>query len=173
MSLIDDMSNNCTIPQGIDEPRQSCHHCDHTIEYGYVWHSAARLTLKEPPVTIAWKYVAAAALLALGILHILFGLTRFHAVLTAAWHEGLAGRFGTDDERRLAFWFIAFGAPLTLCGHLAVRAAAAADLKTLGLIGLYGCATGAVGIIAFPRSPLWGLLAVSILLVAVGQEWLV
>ncbi|MDQ1921614.1 DUF6463 family protein [Massilia pseudoviolaceinigra] len=121
---------------------------------------------------ITWKHAAAAALLALGLLHILFGLARFHPALTAALHEGLVNRFGTDDERRLAFWFIAFGPPITLCGHLALRAAAANDLATLGLIGLYGCAIGVAGIVAFPQSPLWGLLAVSIVLVAIGRGWL-
>lgn len=120
---------------------------------------------------LSWAHIAAASLFALGPLHMLFGAARFRGPLAAILREGVRNRFGTD-ERRLAFWFIAFGPPLTLCGHLALRAADAADLATLGLIGLYGCMTAIAGVIAFPRSPLWGLLAASLALMAVGQGML-
>lgn len=120
----------------------------------------------------AWGHIAAVSLFALGILHMLFGVARFRHQMTAIVREGVFDRCGGDDERRLACWFIAFGAPLSLCGHLALRASEAADLATLGLIGLYGCVTASAGVIAFPRSPLWGLLAVSMVLIAVGQGWL-
>ncbi|NIA00446.1 DUF6463 family protein [Massilia sp. CCM 8734] len=124
-------------------------------------------------MTISSGHIAAATLFVLGILHILFGVAKFRQALGAAWGEGLFNRFGANDERRLAFWFIAFGPPLVLCGHLAWRAAGAADTASLGLVGIYGFATGAVGIVAFPRSPLWGLVAVSAVLIAIGEGWIV
>lgn len=119
-----------------------------------------------------WAHIASLSLFALGILHMLYGAARFHRVLGAMLRDGSANGLSGSDEGRLAFWFIAFGLPLALCGHLAWRAARAGDLSTLGLIGLYACVAAIAGVIVFPRSPLWGLLAVSIMLLAVGHGWL-
>jgi hypothetical protein len=118
------------------------------------------------------KTASAYALLALGVLHIVMGLVRFKQPFLAAMNDGVLNSFKVDDSRRLAFWFTFVGPVLMLCGHLAVRAAAVDDLPTLGLIGAYLFATAVLGVVAFPASPLWALLIVSAMLIAVGRAWL-
>lgn len=100
------------------------------------------------------------------------GFGRFKQPFLAALSEGIFDTFKTDDTRRLAFWFTLLGPVLLLCGHLALRAALGRDLETLGLIGLYLLVVAALGIVAFPASPLWALLVVSGLLLAAGRGWL-
>ncbi|WP_409031142.1 hypothetical protein [Janthinobacterium sp. CG_23.3] len=61
-----------------------------------------------------------------------------------------------------------FGPAITVCGHLAIRAATVSDLETLKIIGLYLSATALFGVAAFPNSPIWALLLLSIALVTIG-----
>ncbi len=122
---------------------------------------------------ITWITTASWALVALGVLHILLSFVRFRQPFAAALSEGLINKFRVDDARRVAFWFAYFGPVLTLCGHIAVRAAAASDVELIKIIGIYLCATSILGVIAFPKSPIWMLLIVSTVLIAVGYGWLV
>lgn len=121
---------------------------------------------------LSWTVGASWALLGLGAGHIVMGLVRFRAPYAAAWAEGWFDRFGSSDERRLAFWFTLLGPVLMLCGHLAIRAAAQSDAATVGLIGRYMVITGLAGVLAFPKSPLLLLLALGVLMVACGEGWL-
>lgn len=111
-------------------------------------------------------------ILLLGIGHIVMGLARFWQPFAGALQDGFIGAFSTDDSRRVAMWFILFGPVLALSGHLSVRAAAAADLETLKIIGTYLSFTALFGVAAFPASPIWALLILSLSLVAVGYGWL-
>lgn len=45
-----------------------------------------------------------------------------------------------------------------------------ADL--LQIVGVYALVAAIVGIAAFPASPLWSLLALSLLLIGAGRGWL-
>jgi hypothetical protein len=119
----------------------------------------------------SWKTTAAWALIALGFLHIVMGFARFKQPFLEVLSEGIFDTFKADDTRRLAFWFTLLGPALVLCGHLALRAALGGDLETLALIGLYLLLVAAVGIVAFPASPLWALLVVAGLLIAAGRGW--
>ena len=53
--------------------------------------------------TIAWS------LFALGLAHIIFGLTRFRVPLIEALSAGLVGQFAEPEIRRTAFRFRPFG----------------------------------------------------------------
>jgi hypothetical protein len=120
-----------------------------------------------------WMTGTSWVLFGLGAAHIAMGLVRFRLPYAAALAEGWFDRFGASDERRLAFWFTLLGPVLMLCGHLAVRAAAASDTATVGLIGRYLVAAGLAGVLAFPKSPLALLLLVGLVMVACGEGWLV
>ena len=121
----------------------------------------------------SWKTVSSWGIFVLGVAHILMGIVRFRLPFAAALQDGLIGAFSVDDSRRVAVWFTLFGPALALCGHLTVRAAAVSDLETLKIVGIYLSGTALVGLAAFPYSPLWALLALSVSLVAVGYGWLV
>ena len=112
--------------------------------------------------------IASWALVALGLAHIAFGIVKFKAPLREAASSGFVGKFSAPELRRTAFWFVMFGLPLTLAGHIAVRAAGSADLALLRIIGGYVFAASIIGVAAFPRSPFPASLVVSVLLVLAG-----
>ena len=108
------------------------------------------------------------ALVALGLAHISFGVIKFQAPLLQAVSSGFVGMFSTPEISRTAFWFVLFGLPLVLAGHVAVRAARIGDLVLLKIIGGYVFVASLLGVAAFPASPFWASLVVSALLVASG-----
>jgi len=114
---------------------------------------------------IAW------ALFALGLAHIAFGLLRFRQPLLGALQDGFFGQF-SEPERRVAFWFLFAGPPLMLIGQIAVQAVDNGQLGQLRLIGFYLLLASAIGVVAFPASPLWALVLLSSLLIAAGYGWL-
>lgn len=115
---------------------------------------------------IAW------ATLVLGVVHIVFGILRFQQPLAEAVAAGFIDQFRAHEPRRTAFWFLMCGPLLMLVGHLAIRAVAMGDLASLRIAGLYALAASLVGIAAFPVSPLWSLLVLSLLLIAAGSGWI-
>ena len=104
----------------------------------------------------------------LGIGHIIYGLVAFKAPLMDAASAGLIGQFKTPDIRRTAFWFLIFGPLMMLTGHVGIHAVAVGDLAALKIIGISSFATSLIGVLAMPKSPLWGALLVSPLLIAAG-----
>ncbi len=108
----------------------------------------------------------------LGIVHIVFGILKFKLPLAEAVSAGFFDQFREHDARRAAFWFLMCGPFLMLMGHIAIRAVASGDPAVLKIIGLYALAASVVGIAAFPMSPLWSLLVLSLLLIAAGNAWL-
>jgi uncharacterized membrane protein HdeD (DUF308 family) len=114
--------------------------------------------------TIAW------AVFVLGLAHIVFGVLRFQAPLAEAVAAGFFDQFRETEARRTAFWFLMCGPLLMLVGHLALRAVARGDRAALRVIGSYALVTSLVGVAAFPRSPLWALFVLSLLLVAAGSR---
>jgi hypothetical protein len=54
-------------------------------------------------------------------------------------------------------------------GHIAIRAVAAGDHAVLKIMGIYALVASVVCIAAFPVSPLWSLLVLSLLLIAAGN----
>jgi len=116
--------------------------------------------------------ILAQVLLALGIAHIVFGIVRFREPLADAMRAGFVGRFAESEARRTAFWFIAFGPLLMLVGQLALHAAASGDLPAFTLTGFYMLALGVIGVLAFPKSPLWLPLLLSPAFLACGLGWL-
>lgn len=113
--------------------------------------------------------VSSWALLALGAAHVVVGAVKYRRPLADAVAAGFVNGFAAPDLRRTAFWFVMFGLPLLLAGHLAVRAAGAADLATLRLIGGHVFATALIGTAAFPRSPFPVALVVALLLCLAGH----
>lgn len=109
---------------------------------------------------------------ALGIAHIVFGLVRFRAPLAEIVAAGFVDQFKHSELRRTAFWFLIFGPLVMLAGHVGVRAVAMGDLGLLRVLGFYMLAIGFVGVVAFPKSPFWGALLASPLLLAVGYGWI-
>ena len=111
---------------------------------------------------IAW------AVFILGLAHVVFGILRFQAPLADAVAAGFIDQFKEHEVRRTAFWFLMCGPLLMLIGHLAIRAVAAGDRPVLKVIGVYALISSAIGIAAFPASPLWVLFFLSVLLIAAG-----
>jgi Family of unknown function (DUF6463) len=109
---------------------------------------------------------------ALGVVHIVFGLVRFRAPLAEIIAAGFVDQFKHSELRRTAFWFLIFGPLVMLAGHVGVRAVAMGDLGLLRILGFYMLAIGLVGVLAFPKSPFWGALIASPLLLAVGYGWI-
>ncbi|OYV02307.1 MAG: hypothetical protein CFE45_00935 [Burkholderiales bacterium PBB5] len=103
----------------------------------------------------------------LGLAHIAFGLIRFKAPLAEALADGFINQFRHSEARRAAFWFLMCGVLLILVGHLGLRAVAAGDPGALKTIAFYALGASAVGIAAFPASPLWSLLVRGLALLAV------
>jgi hypothetical protein len=114
--------------------------------------------------------VVAWAVFALGFVHIVFGIVRFRAPLADALLAGFAGQFMLPEIRRTAFWFLMCGPMFMLAGHLAIHAVDVGDTRTLKLIGVYMFAASIVGVAAFPVSPLWAPLALSLPLIAAGYK---
>lgn len=108
------------------------------------------------------------ALVALGVAHTSFGIVKYRTPLCQAIRSGFVDQFAVPELRRTAFWFVMFGLPLLLAGHIAVRAAGSADHGLLRLIGGYVFATSIIGMAAFPRSPFQVSMIVSALLVLAG-----
>lgn len=116
--------------------------------------------------TLGW--VASWALVCLGVAHLVFGVLKYRCALRDALAAGFVGGFAEPESRRTAFWFVIFGLPLLLAGHLAVRAAGRGDVEVLGIIGGYVSATSLVGSAAFPRSPFPAALTVAVMLIVSG-----
>lgn len=116
--------------------------------------------------------IAARVLLISGLLHVIFGLMRFREPLLQAVAEGFVGRFMHSDTRRLAFWFLLVGPMLVLLGQLSLQAIERGDMGQIRTIGGYLLAAGVVGVLAFPKSPLWSLLPPALVFVAAGRGWL-
>ncbi len=116
--------------------------------------------------------IAARTLLIAGVLHVIFGIIRYRAPLLEAVAEGFVGRFMHSDTRRLAFWFILFGPFLTLLGQVSLQAIDRGDLGLVRTIGGYLLAAGVVGVLAFPKSPLWSVLPIALVFVGAGRGWL-
>jgi hypothetical protein len=112
--------------------------------------------------------VTAWAILMLGIIHIVFGILRFKAPLTDALLSGFVGRFAEPQIRQTAFWFLMAGPMFMLAGHMAIHAVASGDTALLKIIGIYMLAASIVGVLAFPVSPLWLPLLLSLPLIAAG-----
>lgn len=116
--------------------------------------------------------IAAWILIVLGVLHVIFGLIQFKVQIRETIAEGFVGRFMRSDTRRLAFWFILVGPLLTLIGQVALQAVQMNDTGLLLTIGLYLSGAAALGVLAFPRSPLWGLVPPSAIFIAAGFGWI-
>lgn len=116
--------------------------------------------------------IVAWAVFGLGLAHIIFGIMRFKVPLTDALLAGFSGQFVVPEIRRTAFWFLMCGPMFMLAGHLAIHAVAMDDVRTLKLIGYYMFAASLVGVAAFPASPLWAPLLLSLPLIAAGHAWI-
>ena len=108
---------------------------------------------------------------ALGAAHVIFGVVRYRAALADALGAGFFGKFGTPEIRRTAYWFVAIGPLLMLVGQLAIHAAASGDLTVFRIIGTYMLVFAIVGVSAFPASPIWLVLALSVPLILTGYGW--
>jgi uncharacterized membrane protein HdeD (DUF308 family) len=118
------------------------------------------------------SYMVAWSLFALGVVHIAFGLIKFRAPLAAAVTAGIIGQFKVPESRSTAFWFLISGPALMLSGHTAVHAVTVDDIALLKIVGTYMLVSSIVGVTAFPKSPFWALLLLSLLLVAAGYGML-
>lgn len=112
--------------------------------------------------------VAAYYMIALGGLHVVFGLLRFRTPLREAFLEGFVGRFEQSDARRLAFWFIVVGPLLSLLGHAALDAFEGGNTGLIVTIGVTLLVVGVIGVLAFPKSPLWSLFPPSLVFIVGG-----
>ncbi|MDR2154575.1 MAG: DUF6463 family protein [Burkholderiaceae bacterium] len=115
---------------------------------------------------VAWILVV------LGVVHCLLGLVVFRKPIVAALREGIIGKFAGIPERRLAFWFTAFGPLLLMSGHLAVTAVTDGDMASLQIIGLYLFGVSVMGTVALPKSPFPVTALLSAFIVAASMGWI-
>jgi hypothetical protein len=115
---------------------------------------------------------AAWSLFILGFAHIVFGIIRFKAPVREAIAEGFVGKFAASDTRRLAFWFVILGPMVAFAGQVALHAIAIGDFTLIRMVGLYLLGTSVVGILAFPKSPLWILVLLAPIFIAAGYGWI-
>lgn len=108
------------------------------------------------------------ALFGLGIAHIVFGLLRFRTAVTDACAAGFIDQWKQPELRRTAFWFLMCGPLLMVTGQLAVDAVLMSDLWVLKVIGAYLLVVSAIGVAAFPKSPLWAPLLLSPFFILTG-----
>lgn len=108
----------------------------------------------------------------LGIGHIIFGLIKFKSPVLDAISDGFVGKFFVPEVRRTAFWFLIFGPLLMFSGHVAIHAVAIGDIGLLKILGVYSFFTSLIGVTAFPRSPFWGALIASLLLIAASFRYI-
>lgn len=114
--------------------------------------------------------ILAWSLFILGIAHIVFGVIRFKEPLLGAVADGFVGQFAAHESRRTAFWFLMAGPQLMLAGQVALHAVANAQPRLLRLIGAYLFLCSAIGVAAFPVSPLPVALALATGLIAVSAR---
>lgn len=117
-------------------------------------------------IVVAW------ALFVLGVAHIVFGVVRFKVPLRDAWAAGFVGKFTAPEARRTAFWFLMSGPLLMALGQVSVHAVHGSDLWLLKLVGCYLLFSGGLGVMAFPKSPLWVPLLLSPFFLAGGVGWI-
>jgi hypothetical protein len=142
---------------------------DCTAQAQPAWPRPAPMESPLPEINMA---LAAAWILAgLGAGHTLVSLVLFRKPIWEAVREGAFGRFRRGMPRRLAFWCTIFGPLLVLVGHLAIRAAASADLALLQVIGIYLLIVSTMGAIALPKTPFWAVLIVSAIFIGAGFGW--
>ena len=122
-------------------------------------------------MNVNWIVAATWTLVVLGALHVVMGFVRFRQSFAAVLREGVIDKFKKNDARRVAFWFTILGPLLTLVGHIGVRAANASDFEMIKIIGIYLFVTSLLGVISFPKSPLWVPLILSFVLIAGGYGW--
>lgn len=113
--------------------------------------------------------VSSWALVALGVAHIAFGILKYRVPLRQALSSGFVGQFAVPEVRRSAFWFVMFGLPLLLAGHVAVHAAGRGELALLQLVAHYVLASSLIGVAAFPKSPFPLSLVVAVMLALAGH----
>ena len=123
-------------------------------------------------MNINWIAAATWSLVVLGVLHVVMGFVRFRHSFAAVLREGVIDKFKENDARRVAFWFTILGPLLIAVGHIGVRAANASDFEVIKIIGIYLFVTSVLGVISFPKSPLWAPLILSLVLLAGGYGWL-
>ena len=58
------------------------------------------------------------AIVAIGIIHSLFGMVVFRGTLGQLWQDGLVNSVNGQTDRELAFWFISFGPLVIVLGAL-------------------------------------------------------
>lgn len=109
--------------------------------------------------------VSSWALVTLGVAHIAFGIVKYRVPFRQALFSGFVGQFAAPEVRRSAFWFVMFGIPLLLAGHVAVHAVGHGDLALLELVANYVAASSLIGVVAFPKSPFALSLIVAVMLV--------
>ncbi|BBP56436.1 DUF6463 family protein [Pseudomonas sp. St316] len=107
-------------------------------------------------------------LFALGLAHILFGITKFKVPFAAAMNAGFVGQFTAHEDRRSALWFTVLGPLFMLAGHVAVHAVEVGDLALLKMVGSYVLITSIACVIAVPKSGFWATLLLAPLLIAAG-----
>jgi hypothetical protein len=107
-------------------------------------------------------------LFALGVGHIGYAFIKFREPLLAGLSAGVVGQFAMPEVRRTAFWFTMFGPLLMLAGHVAIHAAAIADVGLYRLVGFYLLAISATGVLVIPKSPFLVGLLISCLILLSG-----
>ena len=112
-------------------------------------------------------------LFGLGIGHIAFGLFKFKESISEAISSGFVAQFQTPEIRRTAFWFLITGFLVMLTGNITIHAATTGDLEILKITGIYLFVMSAIGVAAFPKSPISATLILSPLLIATGYGLLI
>lgn len=107
------------------------------------------------------RHPVGTSLLAIGVVHTLFGLFRFRAPLLEILEAGLIGG-ATTPTQAYAFWFV-IGGPMMIVAGLSIREQEAADFAPSRRLGFLLLGIALLGAAVFPVSGFWLLLAPAIL----------
>ena len=107
------------------------------------------------------------SLIAIGVLHVVYALVRYHGPLIEIVGNGLIGGAETPDQFG-AFWFLIAG-PLMLLAGVAARSQEAAGLQPGARFGGVLLGSAVLGAAVFPVSGFWLLLVPGILALRSGD----
>ena len=107
--------------------------------------------------------LAGAVILIGGVGHIVTGMVVFRAQLAAIVRDGFVNAILPHFDRRAAFWFMLFGAMVAMAGHVVLHAVALGDTHLLRIVGWYLLGVSTIGTLAMTRSPSWGLIVISLI----------
>ena len=101
-------------------------------------------------------------LIAIGLLHTVFGVTHYRRELAETWHAGFFNALAPALARKLAFWFLFSGFLLIVLGHLCLWLEKGLGRPVPAFVGWELLVLSLVGAALMPVSGFWLVIAAAI-----------